>query len=110
MPRTSTTTRIHPLAAGAAAAVAACLAMSAACDSDSGPAAVTTCDGLCDLTPDTTPEQDLCVRTYLSGLGFAIDTTPQCLGFISAAGCDLCYQRLSPADEVCAALWSACYL
>ena len=108
MSRTCTPTRIHPLAAAATVALAACLAASAACD-DSGPAAVTTCDGLCDLTPATTPEQDDCLRTYLSGLGYAIDTTPQCLGFTSAAGCDLCYQRLGPVDEECAAAWSACY-
>ncbi|MBI5503125.1 MAG: hypothetical protein HY907_22960 [Deltaproteobacteria bacterium] len=101
--------RVHPLAAAAAATLAACLAAAAACDGDSQPPPVTTCDGLCDLTPDTTPEQDLCVRTVLGGLGHAMDTTPQCLGFTSAAGCDICFQRLGPVDEECAAAWSACY-
>ena len=92
----------------AAAALAACLGAWAACSSDDGPPPVTTCDGLCDRTPDVTPAQDDCIRVYLTGLGYPITTTLQCLGFTSPAGCRICYDTLGPTDDNCAQAWSAC--
>ena len=88
---------------------AAWFAVSLACDSgEDGPPPVTTCVALCDRTPELTSGQDTCLRTYLTGLGYAIDTTLQCLGFTSPAGCRICYDMLGPIDAECEAAWSAC--
>jgi hypothetical protein len=98
-------TRQNPLLALAAAGALAAIG----CSTDEAATPVTTCAGLCDLTPVATPEEAACVRTYMNELGHPIDTTPQCLGFISPQGCNICYGMLDPTDAECTEAWRRCY-